>query len=73
MFPKAADCDGIDHVRLARLAITGGVIRNIALGAAYRAAGAGSPIGMAQILDAARAEFVKLERPSSEIDARDWS
>ena len=73
VFPADADCLGIDHARLARLAIPGGVIRNIALGAAYRAAGAGCPIGMVQVLDAARAEFAKLERPASEIDSRDWA
>ena len=73
VFPKSAETARIDHEKLARLAIPGGVIRNIALGAAYRAAGAGTVIGKAHILDAARAEFTKLDRPLAEIDTRDWS
>ena len=61
---------GLDCDRLARLNLTGGSIRNIALNAAFLAADAGAPVAMAQVLEAARAEFRKLERPVNEADFR---
>ena len=64
--PKAA----LDYDRLARLNITGGHIHNIALNAAFLAAGAGTPVTMPLVLDAARSEFRKLERPINEADFR---
>jgi len=74
-FPPGLDASALDCARLARLPISGGIIRNIALGAAFRAAaqGLGAPLTMAHALDAARAEYDKLGRPVAEIDARDWS
>jgi hypothetical protein len=64
--PKAA----LDYDRLACLNITGGHIHNIALNAAFLAAGADSPVTMPLILDAARSEFKKIERPINEADFR---
>jgi hypothetical protein len=64
--PKAA----LDYDRLARLNITGGHIHNIALNAAFLAAGAGTPVTMPLVLDAARSEFRKIERPINEADFR---
>jgi hypothetical protein len=58
----------LDFDRLARLTLTGGDIRNVALNAAFSAAQAGTPVGMAQVLEAARTEFRKLERPINEAD-----
>ena len=72
IFPPATPTEGIDHAALGRLSLTGGNIRNIAIGASLRAAAAGAPVGMAHILDAARAELVKLGRPLSDIDHRSW-
>ena len=60
----------LDYDRLARLNVTGGHIHNIAINAAFLAARAGSPVRMALILDAARAEFSKIERPINEADFR---
>ena len=57
---------------LAQLAVTGGVIRNIALGAAFRAAEAGTAVGMAHLLAAAHRECAKLERPLSEAEVGGW-
>ena len=71
VFPRedaGAACWTID--RLARLNLTGGSIHNIALNAAFLAAEAGSPVTMPLVLDAARAEFVKLEQPVNEADFR---
>jgi SpoVK/Ycf46/Vps4 family AAA+-type ATPase len=72
-FPPTVACDALDFAALARLSLTGAVIRNIALGASFRAAGTGAPVGMADVVAAARMELVKLGRPLTEIDGRDWS
>jgi ATP-dependent 26S proteasome regulatory subunit len=70
VFPERTPLGTLDWTRLARLNLTGGSIQNIALNAAFRAAQAGSPVTMAIVLQAARAEFVKLERPITETDFR---
>jgi SpoVK/Ycf46/Vps4 family AAA+-type ATPase len=70
VFPPDMPKKAIDYDRLARLNVTGGHIHNIAIGAAFLAARAGSPVTMALVLDAARAEFRKLERPINEADFR---
>jgi hypothetical protein len=62
-FPVETPTEGLDPDRLARLALTGGSIQNIALNASFLAAAAGSPVTMRLVLEAARAEFRKLERP----------
>ena len=63
VFPPAAPTDGLDFDQLARLSLSGGNIRNIALAAAFLAADAGEPVRMAHVVAAARGEFAKLERP----------
>ncbi|MBS0492776.1 MAG: ATP-binding protein [Proteobacteria bacterium] len=74
VFPSAAPLAAdVDFMRLARLDATGGSIRNIALAAAFLAADAGTPIGMAQLTQAARVEGAKRERPFSEAELRGWS
>ena len=70
VFPNDAPKAVLDYDRLARLNITGGHIHNIALNAAFLAAGAGTPVTMPLILDAARSEFRKIERPINEADFR---
>jgi hypothetical protein len=72
VFPAGTPTAGLDPERLARLAVTGGSIRNIAVNAAFMAAGASEPVGMHHLLRAARIEFAKLERPLPEADVRDW-
>ena len=74
-FPRSVQLEGVDFARLARLPLSGGVIRNIALGAAFRAAAAGSSgsVTMTHILASARSEYLKIGRPPAEIDAADWS
>jgi hypothetical protein len=60
VLPSQAPRGPLDLDRLARLPASGGMTRNIALNAAFSAAGAGSPITMPLLLNAARAEFKKL-------------
>lgn len=69
VFPAATLIDeNFDCERLAKLNLTGGNIHNVALSAAFLAAKKGSPVTMPLILDAARTEFKKLERPAKESD-----
>ncbi|MBC9208858.1 ATP-binding protein [Roseomonas aerophila] len=71
--PEAAPTEGLDYRRLAQLSLPGGHIRNVALGAAYLAADAGAPIGMAHLLHAARRECAKLERPLTAAEMEGWA
>ncbi len=70
VFPAKAATAALDVERLSRLALTGGSIHGIALNAAFTAATAGVQINMPLILDAARAEFRKLDKPINEADFR---
>lgn len=73
VFPAGAPlADDIDCARLARLSVPGGTIRNIALAAAFLAAEAGTPIGMAQLLQAAQLDAAKRDKPCSDAETRGW-
>jgi ATPase family associated with various cellular activities (AAA)/Winged helix domain, variant len=72
VFPADAPLDGIDYAKLARLNVAGGTIRNIALSAAFLAAEAGTPIGMAQLLRGAHLEAAKRDKPYSDAETRGW-
>ena len=72
-FPPGAPTEGLNFDKLARLSVAGGAIHNIALQAAYGAAEAGTPITMAAILEATRAEFAKRERTVTEAEVRGWA
>jgi hypothetical protein len=52
--------------------VPGGNIRNIALNAAFLAAQAGTPVEMANLLEAAKLEVQKIERPLSDAEMRGW-
>ena len=69
-FPAQLALPPLDLDRLARLALSGGSIQGIAINAAFMAAKAGVQIGMPLILDAARAEFRKLDKPVNEAEFR---
>jgi hypothetical protein len=58
----------VDFDRLARFNLTGGSIHNIALAASFAAADGPGEVGMAMLLDAARAEYRKLGNPINEGD-----
>jgi ATP-dependent 26S proteasome regulatory subunit len=62
VFPPAAAVRGLDFGVLSRLEIPGGNIRNIAVNAAFLAAGEGVPIDMEHVMRAARREYTKIER-----------
>jgi SpoVK/Ycf46/Vps4 family AAA+-type ATPase len=68
VFPSRTQTAGLDLDRLAGLTATGGMINNIALNAAFLAARDATPVTMPLVLQAARAEFRKLELPVSEGD-----
>jgi hypothetical protein len=72
IFPAQAEIEGLDFDRLARLGLNGGAINNVAMNAAFLAAGAGGPVTMPLVLAAARTEFQKLGRPINEADFR-WT
>jgi ATP-dependent 26S proteasome regulatory subunit len=65
-FSAAAPVGEIDYLALARLNIAGGSIRSIALNAAFKAAEGEGCIDQAALIEAARAEFAKMERPFGE-------
>ena len=61
-FPPRAPLGDIDYGTLARLQLSGGYIRSVALNAAFAAAGHDVPLAQPALMTAARAEFAKLER-----------
>jgi SpoVK/Ycf46/Vps4 family AAA+-type ATPase len=69
-FPSQTPTRHIDFDRLARLNLTGGSIHNAALHAAFLGAQAGTSVTMRLVLAAAKAEFIKLDRPINEADFR---
>lgn len=72
VFPADTPTEGLVHERLAKLSITGGNIRNIALNAAFIAADADEPIMMKHLLQAAKREYLKLERPLTDAEIKGW-
>jgi len=73
VFPKKTPTKELNVDVLARLNVTGGSIRNIALNAAFLAADASEPVSRMHVLRAARAEYAKLEKPLTEAEIGDWS
>jgi len=68
VFPPQAPVADLDHDQLARLNLTGGLIHNIALNAAFMAAGRQPAlITMPIVLEAIRGEMRKLDRPTNGI------
>ena len=70
VLPPALPRDGIDYDALARLTVTGGFIRTIALTAAWLAAESDGVLRMAHLERAARQEYMKLGKPLSESELR---
>jgi SpoVK/Ycf46/Vps4 family AAA+-type ATPase len=73
IFPPQTPVEGLDAEKLARLAVSGGTIRNIALSAAFLAAQSGQPVQMRHLLQAARTEYVKLEKPLADSEVAGWT
>ncbi len=72
VFPAATPIEALDPEKLAQLNVAGGNIRNIALHAAFIAADAGEPVRMNHVLQAARREYLKLEKPLTSAEIRGW-
>ncbi|MEL6248659.1 MAG: ATP-binding protein [Cyanobacteria bacterium J06627_15] len=72
VFPAKTPTEGLVYERLAKLSIAGGNIRNIALNAAFIAADAGEPVKMQHLLQAAKQEYLKLERPLTDAEVKGW-
>ena len=72
-FPPATPTKGLDMDMLARLNVTGGSIRNIAVNAAFLAAAAGEPVGMAHLERAARGEYAKLDKALTAAEIAGWT
>ncbi|MFC5742699.1 ATP-binding protein [Dyella tabacisoli] len=72
IFPAQTPLEGVRTDKLARLQFSGGTIRNVALTAAFLAAGAGTPITMPHLRTAAEIESTKIKRPFSRTETVDW-
>lgn len=72
MFPAATPVEPLDYAKLARLSMSGGNIRNIALNAAFLAADEGRAVGMRHLVQAAHTEAAKRDRPLSDAETRGW-
>jgi len=72
IFPAATPVEQLDYAKLARLSMSGGNIRSIALNAAFLAADEGAAVGMRHLLQAAHTEAAKRERPLSDAETRGW-
>ncbi len=72
IFPSQTPTEGLRHEWLARLNVTGGNIRNIALNAAFLAADSGEPVRMTHVMRAARGEYQKLDRPLTDAETAGW-
>ncbi len=72
VYPSTTPTDGLDVSKLARLNVAGGNIRNIALNAAFLAADADEPVRMCHLRQAARNEYLKLEKPLTELETQGW-
>ena len=72
IFPSRTPTQGLDMDKLGKLNVAGGNIRNIALNAAFLAADAGEAVMMKHILQAAKSEYLKLERSLTDAEVRGW-
>ena len=72
VFPKKTPTEGLVPEKLAQLNVAGGNIRNIAVNAAFMAAESDEPVMMKHLLMAAKAEYMKLERPLTDTEVRGW-
>ncbi|HWY03792.1 MAG TPA: AAA family ATPase [Candidatus Acidoferrum sp.] len=72
VFPEPTPTYGLDYKKLSQLNVAGGNICNIALNAAFLAAQSGTPVEMANLVEAAKLEAQKIERPLSDAEIRGW-
>ena len=72
VFPEETPVEGLEFVKLARLNVPGGNIRNIALSAAFLAAEDGGVVQMKHLLRAARSEYAKMDRILTDAEIGGW-
>ncbi len=72
IFPSATPVGLVDFEGLAQLNVSGGVIRNIAMHAAFLAAEDQEAIGMKHLLVASRTEYSKMNKPLTAAETRGW-
>lgn len=72
VFPEKTPTDSLDLEKLAKLNLSGGHIRNIALHAAFLAAKESNPVSMQHMLQATQSEYAKLEKTLSLEETRGW-
>jgi len=73
VFPPGLPADTLVPEKLARLVVSGGTIRNIALGAAFHAAAQDRAVTMADVLAATRTECAKLGKPLTDAEVAGWT
>jgi hypothetical protein len=73
VFPSQTPTEGLDFAKLAKLNVTGGNIRNIALNAAFLAADESRAVTMDDVLRATRSEYAKSEKTPSEAEVGGWA
>jgi SpoVK/Ycf46/Vps4 family AAA+-type ATPase len=69
VFPQQTPSENLDFEQLGKLNVAGG---NIAMRAAFLAAEAEEPVEMKHLLQAAKSEYVKLERPLTDLEVKGW-
>jgi ATPase family associated with various cellular activities (AAA) len=72
IFPAETPTWELDPVKLGKLSVAGGNIRSIALNAAFLAAEANEDLQMKHILEAARSEHIKMEKPFTDVGVKGW-
>lgn len=72
ILPAGTPTAALDFGKLARLSVSGGNIRNIALSAAFLAADAGEPVRMSHLLRSARSECAKIDKPLTAAEIGGW-
>ena len=72
MFPANVPLETLDYEALSRLNVAGGTIRNIALGAAFRAARDGSAVTMRHVQASAQVEYDKSGKIMTDHELAGW-
>ncbi|RUS92869.1 ATPase [Dulcicalothrix desertica PCC 7102] len=72
IFPKLTPTEGLDYQKLGQLNVAGGNIRSIAMNAAFLAADANDAVTMYYMLQAAKSEYIKLERTLTDTEVKGW-
>jgi len=71
-FPTQTPTRDLDYIKLGKLSVAGGNIRNIVLNSAFMAADHHEPVQMKHILQAAKIEYIKLEKPMMDMEVKGW-